>query len=292
LVESLFAPKMSSANTAVTATLGSYASETVAGSYQVEITQDPSKGRLDANAITHDFANPLSASFSISVDGTTSNLITLSDSYGSAEDLRADLQSRINGDEKLKAAKVAVDVEYDTDTHRFSFVSREYGAVSNVRFTETNGDMGALGIDTTLTGTNGVDVAGTINGVAGFGAGNVLLPALNTDAYGLNLSVSPGAKDQGSFALNFSRGLAGELTNLIDGFMASSGPIGMRQENLQKALDGLDDERTKLDDRMERINTRLLSQFTAMEAIVSSLQRTGESVSGLIDQMPFTASKD
>ena len=43
---------------------------------------------------------------------------------------------------------------------------------------------------------------------------------------------------------------------------------------------------------MERINTRLLSQFTAMEAIVSSLQRTGESVSGLIDQMPFTASKD
>jgi hypothetical protein len=38
----------------------------------------------------------------------------LTGTYANADELRADLQARINGDSSLKAAGVAVDVEYDT----------------------------------------------------------------------------------------------------------------------------------------------------------------------------------
>ena len=63
--------------------------------------------------------------------------------------------------------------------------------------------MAGLGIKADLTGTAGTDVAGTIDGKAGFGAGNVLLPKVDSNPYGLNLTVSPGAS--GTSSITYSR---------------------------------------------------------------------------------------
>jgi flagellar hook-associated protein 2 len=142
LLEGLFASKMSSTNSAVEVNAGTFASRAASGTYDVEITQDPTRGQIAGNALTHDFSAPLDASdpaadysFRINVDGTNSGLIQLTGTYATADELRADLQARINGDSSLKAAGVAVDVEYDTGTNQFNFVSREYGSISKVSFT-------------------------------------------------------------------------------------------------------------------------------------------------------------
>ncbi|ADC62877.1 flagellar filament capping protein FliD [Allochromatium vinosum] len=297
LLEGLFASKMSSTNSAVEVKAGTFASRAVAGTYDVEITQDPTRGQIAGNALTHDFSAPLDTSdpaadysFNINVDGTNSGLIKLTGTYANADELRADLQARINGDSNLRAAGVAVDVEYDTGTNQFNFVSREYGSISKVSFTSASTQMAELGIETALTGTQGLDVKGTINGVEGFGAGNVLLPDVDSPAYGLNLTVGAGATAQGKFQISFSRGVAGELANMIDNFVGSTGSIKTRESSIQKQLDGIKEERSALDRRMEGFQARLMSQFMAMENIVSSLKDTGSQLDGINDRLPFTAS--
>ena len=202
-VANLFAQNTSSGNNYVDVGTGTRITGTKAGNYNVEITQDPSKGFVTGNAIVGTlFDTPLDTSagdysFQISVNGTKSDTITLSGTYNSADEVRAELQSLINGDAKLKAVNSAVDVSYDSDTGTFSFTSREYGSSSKVSFSSVGADMANLGVTDALTGTVGKDVVGTINGKAGFGAGEVLLPDLESDAYGLNLSIRPGAAAEG-----------------------------------------------------------------------------------------------
>ncbi|QIK38180.1 flagellar filament capping protein FliD [Caldichromatium japonicum] len=262
----------------------------------------PTRAFVDGQAISHAQFDPATDSFvslldttnvahhfKIRVDGIESNTITLNGTFNTAEELRAALQGAIDADAKLSGAGVGVTVGYDSAANRFTFTSNSSGANSAVSFSERSEAMAALGIETALSGTRGVDVSGTINGVEGFGAGNILLPSLDSPAYGLNLRVNPGAKAQGSFEFSFARGLAGELANMIDGFTGSSGTIGAREKGLQQQLDEIKDERALLDRRMEKYAARLQAQFIAMENIVSSLRDTGKQLEGINDRLPFTA---
>ncbi|MBK1719485.1 flagellar filament capping protein FliD [Thiocystis violacea] len=267
------------------------------------------QARIDGHAIDHasfdadtdSFTTSLDASggdysFKISLDGVESSTISLGGSYNTADELRDALQTAINADNQLSDAGLDLTVSYDTAANRFSFVSNSSGANSAVSFSERSDAMANLGIETILSGTRGVDVAGTIDGVEGFGAGNVLLPDIDSAAYGLNLSVTAGAKAQSEasgtegFEFGFSRGFAGELSRLIDNFLGSSGIVKTRENGIQTQLDGLDEDKTKLDRRMEGVSARLLAQFTAMENIVNSLQGTGDQLTGLVDRLPFTSS--
>ncbi len=307
LVESLFATKTTSASSQVEVKVGSYANETKAGDYEVVVTTDPEKAvviqgaiggakvnftdgppdtvNFDASAPGNDF------SFAISVDGTESNTITLNGTYTTVEEVRADLQSLINGDEKLKAARVAVDVSYNDTTNAFSITSRAYGSNSSVTLdaTKFGSDMAELGfVDGSDTG---VDVVGTIAGEAAFGSGNVLLPAIGSDPYGLNFTIGENAVAAGSVSVGFSRGFGGELSNLISRFLADGGNISTREDSINSQLEGVADDKAELDRRMGKYEARLLSQYLAMERIIGSFQSTGNQLTGILDRLPFTASK-
>ena len=196
-IEALFATQVNSTNSNVSVEVGSYAQDTVAGTYSATVSADPTKGVISASAITatgfasgsDDFTPSLDTSvgdysFKVSIDGTESETITLTGTYNTAEDIRSELQTLINGDSSLKKSGAAVDVAYDNATDSFSFTSRTYGTTSEVRFTEAGADIGGLGINTGLTGTSGSDAAGTINSKTAFGSGQVLLPELDSDPYG------------------------------------------------------------------------------------------------------------
>lgn len=297
LVGSLFSRQGTSSNSNIAVGFGSFADKAIAGTYNVEITTEPEKGQLNGGSVDPvDF--PLSTgvggtySFKVSVDGIKSNSIVLPDNktYTSQSDVAVELQSLINGDDLLKAAGSAVDVTYNTTDNRFEFISRQYGASSSVQFSEAGSDMGTkLGITTALTGTSGKDVVGTIDGKVGFGSGNVLLPKVDSDPYGLNITV--GAGSLGSSTITFSRGLAGELSLLIDNLQSSSGSIKAREDSINKQLTGIKSDRSELDSRMEKVKDRLLTKFLAMERIISSFKTTGNSLTGILDRLPFTAKK-
>ena len=144
-----------------------------------------------------------------------------------------------------------------------------YGSSSTVSVTDIGGNATDLGLSGGVSST-GVNVAGTIDGVAAFGTGNVLLPALGEPGESMGLIIGENAT---SATLNFSRGFSGQLDLLIEQFLdTNNGVISLREDSLNNNLDGFDEDQTSLDRRIEAYEERLTSQFIAMEAIVRSLQ--------------------
>lgn len=296
LVESLFATSFESGSDEVKVSIGSYAQDTVPGNYNVEVTTNPEKARVEADAHTLDFSSPpvvLGAdyAFKITVDGTQSNDIVLNGSYNSIEEVRADLQSLINGDSKLKASRSEIDVSIESGI--FVFTSRAYGSSSEVSFASSDFSDPVKAAELGLVDRNdqGVDATGTINGETAFGSGNVLLPPIGSDAYGLNFTIGENAVAAGSVTTTFTRGKAGELVNLIDRFLSNQGTINNREENINSSLDNITEDRAELNRRMDKYEQRLYSQFLAMERIISSFQSTGNQLTGILDRLPFTAQR-
>jgi flagellar hook-associated protein 2 len=294
-VASIFAPQTSSTSSYVDVSVGSYATKTVSGTYSGSIATAPSKGSVLGDAAPAGFpldtvASPGDYTFSVTVDGITSGELTLSGSFATADDLRTEMQSLINNDATLKESKSFVDVIIETGGE-FKLASREFGTNSKVALATSGADFAtASGLSTLSVSTSGTDATGTINGDAAFGSGNVLLPKIDTDPYGLNLTVRAGAP-AGDFNFTYSKGFAGEMTALFDSFLSNNGVIKVREDSLTSQLEGITEDQTNLDRKMTIYESRLTQQYLAMERIISSFQTTGDSFTGLVDRLPFTAAK-
>jgi len=289
----LFGEDTSSDSTYISLNTGSFASSAVAGEYTIDITQSPTNGGLEGVALT--FPLDLSANnveFALQVDGIGSDNITLSGNYSSIDDLTSALQSAINSDDNYKDSNVAVDVTSDA-SGALIISSREFGSTSSVEITnDVNGNLlSTLGIDENSIRTDGIDVQGTINGEEAFGSSNVLLPAVGTDAYGLNIEVNAGTP-LGEYSVSFSRGLAGDLALLVSTALADGGQIDTRETRIEEIQVEIEDDQTSLDSKRTAYQERLSAQYIAMEAIIASLDSTMSQVDVLIDTLPFTASSN
>ncbi|MES2823651.1 MAG: flagellar filament capping protein FliD [Pseudomonadota bacterium] len=277
-VRDLFIPKTSSNNAQIVVTKQS--AKSVAGSYDVVITQQPAKGQLIAGAMVSTF--PLDTTgktytFTAAVDGISASAITLPvTNYLTGDALAADLQTRINSDANLVAAKVSLSVAYNSGTNKLEFTSNAYGSSSNVAFSAVSADMADMGISDS-TGTAGANVGGTVGGVTAFGLGNVLLPALGSKAEGLSMHVEPGAT---TATITFARGFAGSFTRLIDDFLKTNGMIKNRETNITKEVEKVKTDQKTLDRRSQAYRARLQAQFSAMESIVRGLKSTGTFLTG------------
>jgi flagellar hook-associated protein 2 len=85
--------------------------------------------------------------------------------------------------------------------------------------------------------------------------------------------------------INFSRGLGGGLEALITQFLGNSGTIALRESSLSSDIKDLDTDQLRLDSRIEAYQERLTSKFIASEAIVRSLQRSGDFLVTTLDNL-------
>ena len=283
-VQKLLAPFNDSSSDDVT--INSFGDNTVAGSYDVEITSNPTQGVYNGAAFTGDLDTTGEVyTFVVDVNGTTSETITIpTETFADESALAAQIQSLINGDTNLSEAGAAVNVAFNGTG--FDITSASFGTSSNVRISEPSADTSALLGLVDGAGTPGTSAGGTIDGVAGFGSSNVLLPALGEPGESLALLIGENAT---TATVNFSRGFAGELERLIDSFLDSSGVIATRTETLETNLDTFEAEQERLDRRIGAFEERLLNQFIAMERILSSLDTSGSFLDNLIDTLPFTS---
>ena len=301
-VTELFAPSASTTDSLIEVTR--YKDGTAAGTFDVVITAQPSKGGFAADTIVNNgaafdyvsggaFSTTFAPSspdydFTIGVNGTSSEPLSLTGSFDSLIEVKDQLQALINGDTNLKGQGIAVDVTIVGDTLQFE--SRQYGTSSKVTFSNQGVGIDNLGFGVGQgAGSIGTDVAGTINGVAGFGSGNVLLPEFDSDLSGLSLRVTPGAT---TASITHSRGFGTELNNLLDDFIESSGLISNRETNINSSLESVEEDRETLDTRMAKRYSLMQAQFIQMEAILSALNSTSESLNGLVDRLPFTATNN
>lgn len=284
-VKNLFVPQAVSNNSSVE--ISKTSALTKAGTYDVQITQEAAKGELPAGNINLPIdADSRDYQFEFTLDGVKTNTISLSGSFATAEEVAIELQSLINSDSHVRAAFGSVSIT--VENNQFKFVSDSYGSSSNVGFASVSQDFEADFGLAVGTGTAGRDVAGTINGVAGFGFGNVLLANYGSDADGLSLIIHPGVTEA---KVTFSRGLAGTVNNLVGSYLASNGLISDREATLSKDIEKVDDQKEAMTRRSDAYRARLQAQFIAMESIVRSLNNTGSLLDGLNDRLPFTAKK-
>ncbi len=252
--------------------------DTVVGDYALTITQLATKGEFTGGvaALTVDASND---TFEINVDGIQSGTVTLTQgTYASGDDLAAQLQSQINGESAIQSGGVSVVVSYDTD--HFVITSASYGDASKVELTTVEGT--GLGLDTG-SDVDGVNVAGTIGGVAATGIGQVLYGSGDTD--GLQLTVSGGALGARG-TLSFTRGVASQLDALLDTYTATGSLIDIRSDGLNDRLDYIDEERERLDRRIAAIEARYQTQFAALDIMLSQLQATSSYLTQQLASLP------
>lgn len=258
---------------------------TKVGTYAVEITQIATKGAYSGN-VALGGATIIDAdnnTFSISVDGTSSGLITLDPGSYTAAALAAHIQSKINSDSALANAGKSVSVGLD-GLNQLVISSSIYGGTSTVSIDSvglnTQAQLGlAVG-----AGVVGLDVAGTINGVAATGSGQFLTAAAGNDAEGIRLQVNGGAiGSRGN--VSYMEGVGEQMVDLINSLLTSRGTITAKNERLNSQLEGISEERVKLNARMESITARLVRQFTAADLIVARLNSTQDFISRQLDAL-------
>lgn len=257
--------------------------DTETGDYSVNVTQAASQGLLSGtnNSISSLTINAgVNDVFKISIDGTLSSDITLTAGvYASADDLAAEIQAQINGNSNLKDSGAKVSVAFDSANNRFLINSQAYGLSSTVEITESiAGNLGlAVG-----TGVAGVDLAGTIGGVAAEGNGQYL-----TASNGLKLFIEGGiGGDLGT--VSFSRGIIEKLDSVLGGLLDRGGSLKAKTEGIEKSLGLIGEERLTLTDRVAKLEQRLLNRFNAMDSLLAGFQSTGAFLSQQLDSLPYS----
>lgn len=263
--------------------------DTVVNRYAVNISQVATQGQLVGGVAS--FPLDIDAdnnSLTLSVNGTSSASISLTEgNYSSGASLATEIQSRINGDSTLIAAGISVAVVYDVD--HFEITSSQYGSDSSVAITAVGVNSSAeLGFSLS-SGTDGLDVAGTIGGLTGTGKGQLLTGAADSDAQGLQLLIAGGATGARGL-VDFSRGVAFQLNSLVDSFLETGGVLNSRTDSIQTRVDGILDQREVHNTRIDALEARYRARFNALDGLLAQLQSTGEFLTQQLQSLPKAGS--
>lgn len=277
-VEALFAAQGRTSDSQIS--FEGYLSDSKAGEYAINLTQIATKGSLSGAAVLSDPPATITIgddndTLSLTVDGVATGTITLTQSATyTADTLAAEIQSQINADSNLINGGVGVTVSYDAGV--LSIISDSYGSDSSVEITAI--EIAAASTDlglTVATGTDGVNVEGTINGQAATGVGQRLTVDEDGDASGLSILVKGGAiGDRGTVTM--IRGIGDAIVSRINEFMGFEGSLIVRQAGVEESLNELDEERAAMENRLTILQNRLAIQFTSADILIGKLNSTGD----------------
>ncbi|MFP5506244.1 MAG: flagellar filament capping protein FliD, partial [Gammaproteobacteria bacterium] len=200
--------------------------------------------------------------------------------YASVDALLAELQAKVNGASALSSRGIAVAVTENAGV--LSLASGKYGSNSSVSITGGTAAT-ALGLDAD-TPTAGLDVAGTIGGVAASGSGQ-LLRATSGSAEGLDIIVSGGALgDRGT--ISYSQGFATTLGKWAATAVGTDSALTARTDGINKTIEEIGKRRVALEERLVVIEKRLRAQYTALDAMLSSMNSTMNFLTAQLANLP------
>jgi flagellar hook-associated protein 2 len=255
-----------------------------ADGYDVQITQAAEHGYLRGGLISDPTVTSIvidshNSHLKFTVDGMSSQDIVLTEgTYNNFDDLKEELQAKINADPNIGG--LGVDVEYidSGDEGFFRLTSGSYGSGSIVKMASdvTNNAFTILGLANGQS-VSGKDVAGTINGEEATGAGQILTgKAGNDSTAGLKLQVTLTSSElstNGTATIKVLKGVATKAWDLATSLTQTvDGVIARRTKALQSQIDDLGDQVTSLNDQIELKRERLQERFSALETLLSDLQ--------------------
>lgn len=249
----------------------------VAG-FQVDITQVATKGNMLAT-IAQTSANTAGETLTFNGALFNNSDYVLSVPIGATLN---DLVNLINNDTKLKDLVVAsID-----GGGALKLESKRWGAPGNFAVTSNlvaaadNSGIGTSG----GTVTDGLDVAGTINGLAATGSGQFLTGGVGTDVEGLQLQYT-GVSTGVVGTVNFQRGVAAELSFSLNSFTDTvNGMLVTTDKTLQSQIDDIGKRMTDFQERLKIRQAYLQQKFLAMERAVSAMQAQQSQLGAMVNK--------
>lgn len=248
------------------------------GEYDINITQAATQGQLVAGSAlgaTFDITDT-NDDLALTVNGDITVNLKLTQGNGiSQEALLDNIQAQLNANNALNAAGTRLQVGLDGGGN-LTFTSADYGSDSKVALASAE-DAALFGLDTN-TSTDGLDVAGTIDGRAAEGDGQVLfLGTGNGGASGLQVRIL-GDQTGNRGSITFVEGVAERTVDLVTNIVGADGAIEARTNGLNRELEQIQESQLRLEERIAAYRERLISQFSAADSLISQLNSTRDYV--------------
>lgn len=255
-------------------------SNTQPGSYDINVTQMATRGALEFGELSGTQELAEGNSFTFRVDDETTATVSLeAGSYTGAE-LAAAFQAELNSNAAMRASGRSLQVAFEDG--RLSFTSGRFGSESSVSLTAAEGLDGL----SEKTGTSGQDVQGTINGQPAQGDGQVLYLSNSAggDAAGLQVRIT-GGETGSRGTITFIEGVGEKAVQTITDILGENGALSSRTEALNRDLERIQEDRIKLDLRIESYQARLIRQFSAADSLIAQLNSTRDYVTQQLEAL-------
>lgn len=248
------------------------------GEYNINITQAATQGQLVAGSAlgaTFDITDA-NDDLALTVNGDITVNLKLTQGNGiSQQALLDDIQAQLNANNALNAAGTRLQVDLDGGGN-LTFTSADYGSDSKVALASAE-DAALFGLDTN-TSTDGLDVAGTIDGRTAEGDGQVLfLGNGNGGASGLQVRIL-GDQTGNRGSITFVEGVGERTVDLVTNIVGADGAIESRTDSLNRELEQIQESQVRLEERIAAYRERLISQFSAADSLISQLNSTRDYV--------------
>lgn len=254
-------------------------SETVNGKYSLNISQIATQGKVVGSlpaALT--INSGINDKLELSINGVNASITLAAGAY-TPTSLAVEVQSKINGDSTFISAGIKVTLSESAGI--LTITSNEYGSASTVSITGGNGKATLFG---TPVQTSGVDVAGTINGIAATGSGQTLTG--NADSSGLVLNINGGnTGTRGD--IDFAHGFAARLDILIEEILDNR-LIDSRIDGINSSIKDIDNQREVLNRRLVDVEKRIRAQFTALDSMIAGMTQTSNFLQQQLSRLPGT----
>ena len=278
-VERLF-NTLSTSTDALVGYAGSSA-KTQAGEYAVTVTQLATRGTLVGSApasltVTAGVNDTLTAI----IDGVATSVTLTAQTYANADALAAEVASRLNGSSALRGAGASVAVTQLGGV--LTVTSARYGSASNVSL---SGNAATDLVGAAPTTTVGVDVAGTIGGVAAVGSGKFLTGDTGTPAEGLKLVIEGGALGARG-TVRFTLGIGAMFQTMLDDLVDDDGLVDAKTDGAQASVATLDKRKLELEARLERVEAAYRRQYVALDTTIAQMSTLSQYLTQQLSNLP------
>lgn len=244
-------------------------SETEAGQYEINITQTAQRAELSGleeylaspenEILTFTYRNGEEFDIELGADQSLSDIINTLNQYFSDNDIALTASNTNNS---------------------LSIFSDGHGSIEQFTVT-SNLDAGqGTRIGTSVIELHGLDVEGTINGIAAEGRGSMLTALEGNPGEGLQVQ----ANATGSFTMHFTRGISSNTNNFIQSYSGTGGLLTLQTRNYENYSKLLDRQIDQAQDRLDRREIELRMQYARVEQALGSLNATMSSINAQSQQ--------
>jgi len=239
-----------------------------AGTYAVDVAAAATQGSLVGSAAANlTITEGVNDSLTLDLDGV-SGTVTLTPGTYTAASLASMVEAAVNGAAAFQSAGAKIGASEAAGV--LTLTSQRFGSASKVI---ASGSAAADLLGGSPVATTGVDVAGSINGLPATATGQTLIGSAGSDVDGLTLEIG-GTATGPRGTVTVSKSFTQALDELLDDFLAGTGPLTSRTDGINKSIQDIARQRDNLNRRLESIEARYLAQFTALDGLISNLNAT------------------